>query len=189
VPQLDDFNPRETRSLSGLPRTPDGGFSVSPGAYAWAVESYCLNVGAHAPGNDAAYLLAPLRGSPAAVVSNIVQRVAVHAEISQQTVQLLRWTITSRARIADTNGTVRAAAGVLMTAVERSDVDGDAFEALSPAVRDALLANAPPAAREAFDTVQQVPDLLTNGNASYAAIERIAAPLAQAKNGSVPRAR
>lgn len=77
--------------LTPLPLPAD--FNFGPGYYRGVVRSYCLHAGTYGPTSGDGYLIAPLKGSHADVISGILTRSAQHPEIKQRDVQRLIWAV------------------------------------------------------------------------------------------------
>lgn len=93
---IDDALPIATHltdvdALTPLPLP--GDFNFGPGYYRGVVRSYCLHAGTYGPTSGDGYLIAPLKGSHADVISGILARSAQHPEIAQHDVQRLIWAV------------------------------------------------------------------------------------------------
>ncbi len=63
-PSKDGYTPPvAAQDLTGLPRSPQGGFVLAEGYYRMHAQSYCLHAGTYGPGGGDAYLLGPVKGS------------------------------------------------------------------------------------------------------------------------------
>jgi hypothetical protein len=67
--------------------------TLAPGYYRVTLKSFCLHAGAYAPTQGSGYLLSPLKGSQAGLISSILTKWETHPEVSQQDVQTLIWGI------------------------------------------------------------------------------------------------
>jgi hypothetical protein len=174
IPELDSFNPHGYSRLADLPKGPDG-FDIGPGAFEMLDLSFCLNVGLHAPSDTGGYFVAPLSGSRADIVRTVLNRWNGHAEISQRDVQLLLWSITSKAHISTGSSGAGRAAQVLLTPGEISNLNGGSLAVFTNLL--SRLGGAVPAPlQQILNAQNQVRDLLAHGNSSYQQIARIAAP-------------
>ena len=112
----DGFTPREPeRSLMTLQRTPNGGFVLQPGYYAFLDQSYCLKAGTHGPGGGDGYLFAPPKGPAEDAVMTIVRNSVNRPEIPQSKIQQLLWAIIARAKFEDLSTQHKAVASRLFT--------------------------------------------------------------------------
>jgi len=80
---FDGVAPDTVNTFQGLP----------PGYYVMNVQSYCLRAGTYGPTKGAGYLIAPLLGKQADIVTKILERSVNHPEISQSNIQILLWAI------------------------------------------------------------------------------------------------
>ena len=61
VPFLDDYNPRDFRTVKPI-RGATARYLKVPGRWYFPAESYCLHAGTHGPTHGRGYLVAPLKG-------------------------------------------------------------------------------------------------------------------------------
>jgi len=189
VPALDDFNPVHPRSLEELSRTDDGSFVLQPGAYSSALETFCLDVGAHAPDTDAAYVIAPLKGPQSAEIQSLLKRAYTQPDISQDNVQMLVWSITSHVNLANLSTGLQQMAQRLMSASDQANVNSAAAPASMPPFMTAFLAMMPPQARASLQALLSSRSALASGTDSYDQVAGGLSMPAPANNAGVPRAR
>ncbi|HEY3250399.1 MAG TPA: hypothetical protein VGK25_04710 [Ignavibacteria bacterium] len=67
--------------------------NLPAGYYRYRCNTFCLHAGTYAPTEGAGYLVAPLKGSKAKLIKDILVRYSEHPEIDQKDVQLLLWGI------------------------------------------------------------------------------------------------
>jgi hypothetical protein len=96
VPVLDEFSPSAFQAVDTLGYQPGEGFPLRPGAFAVEVQSYSLDVGAYGPGKGERYLYAPLAGPQSSQIQRVLERSALHPDISQRSIQILIWAIAAR---------------------------------------------------------------------------------------------
>jgi hypothetical protein len=65
--------------------------NLDEGYYKFRFNTFCLHAGTYAPTEGSGYLVAPLKGSKAELIKNILGRYSEHTEIDQKDVQLLIW--------------------------------------------------------------------------------------------------
>ena len=94
VPWLDNFE------NYGDPQ-PVTDFNLGPGYYRTEIQSYCLHSGTYAPTEGSGYLIAPLKGSAADLISNILKRSEDHPNIAQHDIQQLVWGIEAGVKFSD----------------------------------------------------------------------------------------
>src|SRR5215218_6741911 len=125
---VDDFQNNETPlSLFDLPRTTAGDYILIPGFYEGEFESYCLHPGTHGPSSGDGYLYAPLKGSRKDIIETILQRSEITGNVSQREVQLLIWSILSKATYKDLSANLKQAATELLTPKQLYELNGGAL--------------------------------------------------------------
>jgi len=193
APFLDDFEPQDTAPLSLFPRGPNNGFLIrEPGAYWFSARSYCLRAGTHAPGKGNGYLYAPLKGSKAEMVRQVLLRPVSHPEVPQEDVQTLLWAIIAQTKPSKMNARINSTARILLTKQELADLEGSAFEEISQDLFGKALAKLPPQTQRVFEAERQLRNAMS-GNVSYGELERIAVltgePLPAKDDRTVPSGR
>jgi hypothetical protein len=167
----DGFTPREAkRSLMQLQRTPNGGFVLQPGYYAFHDQSYCLHAGTHGPGGGDGYLYAPPKGSAQDAVMTIVRNSVNHPEIDQHLIQTLLWAIVARAKFEDLSSEHKMVAARLLTPRQLAALNRSALDILSGS---GLPIDMPAPLRRIAEAEARMRSLLTGGG-SYAELERVA---------------
>ncbi|MBD2340400.1 hypothetical protein H6G64_25865 [Calothrix sp. FACHB-156] len=170
----DNFKPQKFQRLTQLPRGAKGGFLLRPGAFELAVESYCLRAGTHGPSQGNGYLYAPLKGSKAGLIEQILQNSVRHPEIPQKDIQMLLWAIIARTKISDTNAEIQQTAAKLLTKDEIFQLNGGALGLIPKSVLDKATANLPSPLRLVFETEARIREMLTIKSTSYTQLEQIA---------------
>lgn len=181
VAELDNFAPVRYVSLTGLPRTASGAYSLLPGAYELTNQSFCLRAGGHGPSTGSAYYAAGLNGSRAAYVHDVVAHWPSHPAIPQSDVQQLLWAITSQTKISGLRAPLQSAAHQLLSGQQIDQLNGGALGS----IRDLLQATGaqlPAPVAQMLSTESQLRDVLTRGNASYQEIAALAVPAVQAQS-------
>jgi hypothetical protein len=81
-----------------------GGVNFSPeldaGYYRYRFNTFCLQAGTYAPTEGSGYLVAPLKGSKAKLIKDIIMRYTEHPEIDQKDVQMLIWCIETKMKFS-----------------------------------------------------------------------------------------
>lgn len=193
TPFLDDFEPQDIAPLSLFPRGPENGFLIQrPGAYWFSAQSYCLRAGTHSPGKGNGYLYAPLKGSKAEIIRQVMRRSVSHPEIPQHDVQVLLWAILAQTKPSKMNPEITRTARILLTKKEIDDLEGSAFEEVSQDLFGRALGKLPPQTQRVFEAERQLRNAIS-GNVSYGELERIAVlagePLPAKEDRDVPSGR
>jgi hypothetical protein len=174
VPWLDGYDPSFLLPLEGFPMDAEGRFRLIPGAYAFAAQSYCLKAGTHGPGGGDGYAYAPLAGPKSTIVRKILRGSAAHPEIPQHDVQVLLWAIIARTKPSDMPREMRLTAARLLTPQEIAQLEGGALGLVPEPLMRRAMAELPPFAREVFEAEARIRSMLSQANASYADLERVA---------------
>jgi hypothetical protein len=171
----DGFTPREAeRSLMTLQRTPNGGFVLQPGYYSLQDQSYCLKAGTHGPGGGDGYLYAPPKGPAEDAVMTIVRNSVNRPEIHQHEIQSLLWAIIARAKFEDLAPNLKSTASKLLTPRQLANLNRSAMDVLTAPEMQKLIDKAPPLLRQIAEAEQQLRQMLTNPNTTFAEMERVA---------------
>lgn len=133
-PFLDRFNPHRLTPLTALPTGPNGDLLGLRGLTEAWLESYCLRVGAPAPGGGDGYLPVAFRGPRGDIVKRVVESAITDPLGSRETRQLLLWAIILRAHPTALPPEVQALAQRVLTAddlqrLEAAAAAKDAIEA------------------------------------------------------------
>ncbi|MBF0528684.1 MAG: hypothetical protein HQK55_05320 [Deltaproteobacteria bacterium] len=173
IPSLDGFKPLQTVSLASQPRdTASGGFRLErSGFYSMVAQSYCLHAGTYAPGGGDGYIYAPLKGSRAEIVRNILQRSVNYPAIDQHEIQILIWAIISKTKISSMDVSMISNASKLLTPTELAMLNDVYIEEAAGKLAQSSL---PPEVFRIMEAESQVRGLLSTGQAAYANIERVA---------------
>jgi hypothetical protein len=173
-PSKDGWTPRvRVQSLTALPRTATGGFTLAGGYYEMSAQSYCLHAGTHGPGGGDGYIYAPVLGSRQEIVTTILQNSVANPDIPQHDVQQLLWAIVARARMNELQPNIRAAAARLMTPRQLAGLNRGALAALTSSQLSGIV-SLPPFAQQVLRAESDMRGLLTTGGGSYADMERVA---------------
>jgi hypothetical protein len=171
----DGFTPRETfRAITSLQRTPNGGFVLQPGAFAWQAQSYCLKAGTHGPGGGDGYLYAPPIGPAEEAVIAIVRNSVKHPDIAQSDIQQLLWAIIARAKFEDLSNELKVTAAQLLTTEQLAQLNRGALDLLPGPILDEAVAGMPPAVRAVFEAEAELRQMLTSGTSTFEEMERVA---------------
>lgn len=179
--------------LDSLERDADGAFTLAPGAYAAAFESYCLLPGTHGPTAGDGYLAAPLQGPGSDLVLAILDRSRLHPSIPQEDIQQLLWALLSRAPYSLLDDDIKAAATTLLTADELRAVERLSGESLTDRLRGAILSRAPEPVQRMLQAQERLRSLLADASATYEEMREAAVldgePEPQAGDRDVPASR
>lgn len=175
VPFLDEFDPARTAPMTQLPVTGDGGFIVAlPGVYAMQACSYCLHAGTYGPGSGEGYLYAPLRGSLAGVIQDVLDNSIAHPEIDQHVVQSLIWGIEARSKVAEMPQELREAAQVLLTREQINRLNGGALGMVPEELFDQAFVDVPPEVRMVLEAQARLRDRLRQEVYDFEILQEIA---------------
>ncbi len=171
---LDDYAPQQPVAMLTAPRGDLGSFILEPGAYELEAQSYCLRAGTHSPGSGNGYLYAPLKGQREDIIRHILENSVEHPDIPQNQIQVLIWGILARTKLSDMPNEIQSVASRLLTERERRTLNGGALGLIPDGVRRELFAQLPADVRQVFEAEANIRALLTEGNASFEQLERIA---------------
>lgn len=161
---LDDYSrvmqPRPTTSLN-----------VDPGYYLITVWSYCLHAGAFAPTRGAAYLLSPLKGTQAGLITSILKRSEEHPEVAQQDIQRLIWGIEAGVKYSQYPADFRNRFAPLLSPQDIASMEGVTF--LSSKL-NSLSGYVPREIQQIAGYFNELRGMLTNPSVSYAQLEQYA---------------
>ena len=174
VPFLDKVEAR-FEDLQAL-RNSAGRFTMRSGNWTTELHSFCLFPGSRGPrsSDGQGYLLAPLRGSRAAVVQKLLDRYGELPDIPQPDMQMLLWGVAAKARIRQMAAAQQRLAARLLTPLELAALDRDALGVIPPALRQRVYNALPREARALAEAENNLRELLGRANATYAELERVA---------------
>jgi hypothetical protein len=92
---INGFPTGEPLSMMELPRTPEGGFVLSPGFYEAEFKTYCLQPGTPDPRQGDAYLQGPVTGYRKDIIESVLLNSKSYPDMNQRNVQLLLWSVVS----------------------------------------------------------------------------------------------
>jgi hypothetical protein len=168
----DDFEPGSQRPLTAQPTGPDGAYLLQPGAYGATVQSFCLHAGTYGPSKGSGYLYAPLKGSRADIIRTILRGAPDHPDIAQSDVQRLLWAIEADMPVRDLPRATRRAAEALLGPQDIASLATNDVHELVERAR--ALAPVPPALSGWVDLHARLRTLISDPNAGFAEIERLA---------------
>jgi hypothetical protein len=140
--------------------------SLDPGYYSFKFNTYCLHAGAYAPTQGMGYLLAPLKGSKAGLIKNILIRYAEHPEIDQKDVQMLIWGIEAGAKFSSYNPDFQARITPLLTTGEIASMEVD--------VKEIAIDLLPQKAKDILNLYKDIRNKISDPASTYEDIEQIA---------------
>lgn len=174
-PTMDGFEPEPpARSMTGLPRTPSGGFALEEGFWEMHTQSYCLKAGTHGPGGGDGYIFAPPLGPAEVAVTTILRNSVAHPEIAQRDIQLLLWAIIARAKFEEMDRSLQATASRLLSSEEIALLNRNALDIIPGPALDRALEELPPLVRQVLRAEAEIRQALTSEGTSFEQVERLA---------------
>lgn len=174
VRYYDDFNPPVGVAMAEMPRGMNHAFMLAPGGYEVILESYCLHAGTHGPGKGEGYLYAPLKGSLAGPISDIMDKSVDHPEIPQRDIQALIWGIESKAKISEMPENLQDAASKLLSSSQIDRLNGGALGKIPPELMNQAFGKLPPAARQVMEVKATLRNMLSQAMPDFGAVEQVA---------------
>jgi len=172
---MPDFKSTEKfQPLYLLPKNPAGGFVLCEGYYEMTNKSYCLQAGTYGPSKGDGYMFAPVLGPKEAIVISILKSAEKHADVTQHDVQILLWTIIARTKFANYAGPVKVTALKLLTTRELTQLEGGALGILPFDVVQKAKDKMPAGLQSVFEAENNIRQLVSSGNYSYADMEKYA---------------
>jgi len=157
-----------------LPKNPEGGFVLCEGLYEMTNKSYCLKAGTFAPSKGDGYMFAPVLGPKEEIVVSILKSAEKHPDVDQHDIQALLWTIIARTKFADFNGQVKVTAIKLLTPKQLTQLEGGALGVLPFDVMEKAKDQLPSGVRAVFEAENNIRQLVSSGNYTYADMEKYA---------------
>lgn len=188
--ERDDFDPAESefRSIAELERTDTGGFVLLEGLWEMHTQSYCLKAGTHGPGGGDGYLYAPPAGPAQALVTAILRNSVNHPEIPQRDIQVLLWSIIARAKFEDWSNPIRMTALRLVDEQMLLMANRTAIDFVPDAVLNEAMAGMPSLVRQIIEAENRLRYMVTETNATFDEMERVAVLAGMAPEGEGSRA-
>jgi len=187
IPFLDTYHPSQYKALRLLPLSNGNSFQAQPGDYAFHAQSYCLRAGTHGPGSGDGYLYAPLKGSAADIIQNVLRRSVDHPDIPQQQVQVLLWAIIAQTDLASLPSERQRVARTLLTDDEFNRLSSGALGQIPDELLRRALRELPPVAQQVFEAKARIRSTITQANSTFEDLERIAVLLGEAPLGENSR--
>lgn len=143
-------------------------FSLNLGAgyYRYRFNTFCLRAGTYEPTKGAGYLVAPIKGSKAQLIKNILGRYYEHPEISQNDVQLLLWGIEAGQKFSIFDAAFQIRVAPLLKPEEIALMEAD--------VKDIAYDLLPVEAKDLFNLYSDIRGKLSNVNSTYEDVEKLA---------------
>lgn len=175
---LKDLKPASVRSTR-----------FGPGYYRLRLQSYCLHAGTYGPTQGDGYLLAPIKGDRAGLISSILVRSVTHPEIQQDDIQRLLWGIEAYTPFADYPGDFQQRVRPLLNEGEISSM-GANQDVVKNAVGGFLQSLLPSEISNAISQVQTWRNDLTNPTMAFPELAQLAvlsgpAPVGEGSRPSV----
>ena len=175
IPFIDNYTPAFDLPLLSMPHDGNGVFHLQPGSYIYEARSYCLHAGKHGPSHGSGYLYAPLRGSRAPIIHDILVNSATHVDIPQKKVQELIWAVLARAKISSMSPDLQAAALKLLKPAQILTLNQGAVGFIPADMQAQVLARVPDPLKPVFEAENSLRGMLAS-NATYQELERVAVP-------------
>ena len=173
--EMPDFqNTAVYKPLAELPKNGHDGYLLEAGHFEITNKSYCLKAGTYAPSKGDGYMYAPTLGKKREVVIAILKSAEKHPEVEQSSVQMLLWTIIAKTKFIDYSGDVKETALKLLTAEQLLKLEGGALGILPFDVVQKAKDQMPPAVQIVFEAENNIRQLVSSGNYSYAEFEKYA---------------
>jgi len=157
-----------------LPKNQDGGFILCEGYYEMTNKSYCLKAGTFAPSKGDGYMFAPVLGPKEEIVISVLKSAEKHQDVEQHDIQILLWTIIARTKFADYSGQVKLTAIKLLTPKQLTQLEGGALGVLPFDVMEKAKDQLPSAVKAVFEAENNIRQLVSSGNYTYADMEKYA---------------
>jgi hypothetical protein len=172
---LDGFAPMDTTPLGTLPRGPNGEFRlITPGTYDFTPEGFCLRAGTYVPDRGAGLLHAPLIGTKATTIRNILRGATRHPDVTYWKVQYLLWAVLSGASLSSLSDDLQVAAARLLGPAELLELEGWSVNAVQERALATVIRQMPEAIRAPFEAEARIREMLRSGEASFQELERVA---------------
>lgn len=162
------------RGMFELQRTPNGGFIMQAGNFAYQAQSYCLKAGTQGPSQGAGYMYAPPKGTAEDAVMTIVRNAVNRPEIPQSNIQVLLWAIIARAKFEDMPANYKATASQLLTPQQLAMLNRSALDFMPKGVLNKLKASVPAPIQTILEAENNLRQMLANPASSFAEMEAIA---------------
>ncbi|KLT64250.1 hypothetical protein [Pedobacter sp. BMA] len=173
--KLPEFNSGvKFQPLYLLPKNSEGGYVLCEGFYEMTNKSYCLKAGTFAPSKGDGYMFAPVLGPKEEVVVAILKSAEKHPEVNQHDIQSLLWTIIARTKFADYSGSVKVTALQLLSTKQLTQLEGGALGILPFDVMEKAKDQLPSGVRTVFEAENNIRQLVSSGNYTYADLEKYA---------------
>jgi hypothetical protein len=140
--------------------------NLDEGYYRFQFNTFCLHAGTYAPTEGAGYLVAPLKGSKADLIKNILGRYSEHPEIDQKDVQLLIWGIEARQKFSNYDPAFQYRVTPLLKPEEIAMMEVD--------VKDIAYDVLPQEAKDVLNLYSDIRGKLSDANSTYEDVERLA---------------
>jgi hypothetical protein len=162
------------RHMLELQRTPNGGFVLQEGSFAYQAQSYCLKAGTQGPSKGAGYMFAPPMGQAEDPVMSIARNSVNRPEIPQHQIQALLWAIIARAKFEDLQPAYKATATQLLTPRQLAALNRSALDFIPSGALAKLKASVPAPVQAVLDAENNLRQMLTNPSATFAEMEAVA---------------
>jgi len=160
--------------FSTLEKNGEDGYVLQSGHFEMINKSYCLKAGTYAPSAGDGYMYAPVLGKKKDIVTAILKSAEKHPEVQQTDIQMLLWTIIAKTKFIDYSGPVKQTALRLLNAKQILQLEGGALGILPFDVMAKAKSSMPPAIQKIFEAENNIRQLVSSGNYTYAEFEKYA---------------
>ncbi|SMG15290.1 hypothetical protein SAMN05660862_0941 [Sphingobacterium psychroaquaticum] len=162
------------KPLDQLTKNGADGFVLAAGHFEMTAKSYCLKAGTYAPSSGDGYMYAPTEGKKKDIVIAILKSAEKHPEVEQTDIQMLLWTIIARTKFIDYSGPVKETALKLLTPQQILQLENGALGILPFDIVEKAKGEMPAFMRTIFEAENNIRQLVSSGNYSYAEFEQYA---------------
>ncbi|MGH2575826.1 MAG: hypothetical protein ACRDFC_09030, partial [Ignavibacteria bacterium] len=139
---------------------------LDPGFYRFKFKTFCLHAGTYAPTEGAGYLVAPLKGSKAKLISSILSRYPENSGIEQKDVQMLIWGIEAGQKFSNYPIDFQLRITPLLKPEEIALMEVD--------VKDIAMELLPDDIKNVLNLYRDMRNLMSSAQSTYEDIERLA---------------
>lgn len=144
----------------------DASLITGPGYYRFKIRTFCLHAGTYRPVEGKGCLVAPLKGSRADLIGDIMFRYISYPDIERDKVQVLIWGIESGTKYSELPPEVQAAVLPLLTPQDIALMETDLFEIAADIM--------PVEIKNILDYYNNLKSKISDVNSTYQDIENLA---------------
>lgn len=176
---------RQPVSFNVLPKDRNGISLLFPGFYEMTFRTFCLRFGKHGPTKGGGYLYAPLKGPRKEIIEALIRNSA-RKHVSQDTTQMLIWSVLAKVAYKDLPQELRNVAAELLTPAQALQMNGGALNVLPKSVVAQATASLPASVKKAIELENEIRQLYASASTTYQDLERLAVPQAQIAETEYP---